>query len=109
MATGASAFRPCAGQWVKAAFTICSPKRYGVGMVIVVSLALAAAALSVPLERVEPQAAGPMRQAQAVVTILPGAALRFAQIERERPRVLRETAVRRPDGSVEQVRLVEFE
>ena len=73
--------RPCAGQEVKAAFTIAALERYASGMVIFASLALATAALAVPLEPVEPQAAVPVRQARATVTILSAAKLRFADIE----------------------------
>jgi hypothetical protein len=78
-------------------------------MVIVASLALATAALAVPLERVEPQAVAPERQAQATVTILPAARLRFSEIEREQPRLMRETLIRAPDGSTQRAKLVEFQ
>jgi hypothetical protein len=78
-------------------------------MVIFASLALASATLAVPLERVEPQAAVPVRQARAMVTILSAARLRFADIEREQPKLLRETVVRGADGSTEVLKLVEFE
>jgi hypothetical protein len=97
------------GTRVKTAFTIPAPKRYASGMVIFASLALASATLAVPLERVEPQAAVPVRQARATVTILSAAKLRFADIEREQPKSLRETVVRAADGSVEVLRLVEFQ
>ena len=97
------------GTRVKAAFTIAAPERYAPGMVIVASLALASATLAVPLERVEPQAAVPVRQARATVTILSAAGLRFADIEREQPEALRETVVRGADGSVELLKLVEFQ
>ena|SRR5687768_400469 len=98
-----------AGTVVKTAFTIGAPERYAFGMVIFASLALATAALAVPLVRVETQAVAPVRQAQVTVTILPAARLRFAEIERDQPERLRETMVRRPDGSSEAVKLVEFE
>src|SRR5688500_16409220 len=97
------------GTRVKTAFTIAAPKRYAFGMVIFASLALATATLAVPLERVEPQAAVPARQARATVTILSAARLRFADIEREQPKSLRETVVRAAVGSVEVIKLVEFE
>jgi hypothetical protein len=97
------------GTRVKTAFTIGAPERYGFGMVIFASLALASAALAVPLEPVEPQAAVPARQARATVTILSAAKLRFADIEREQPKSLRETVVRAADGSVEVLKLVEFQ
>ncbi len=78
-------------------------------MVLFASLALAAAALAAPLERVEPQAVAPVRQARATVTILPAARLRFSDIERHQPRLLRESVVRGGDGSVEVLKLVEFQ
>lgn len=78
-------------------------------MVIVASLALATAALAVPLERVEPQAVAPERQAQATVTILPAARLRFSEIERNQPHLLRETVIRAVDGSTQRAKLVEFQ
>lgn len=78
-------------------------------MVIIVALASVAVALAAPLERVEPQTVAPERQARAVVTILSGAPLRFSEIEREHPEMLRESRVRAADGSVETVKLVEFE
>ena len=109
MAPDPSLIRPLVGQRVKAAFTIGAPERYGFGMVIFASLALASAALAVPLEPVEPQAAVPVRQARATVTILSAARLRFAEIEREQPKSLRETVVRAADGSVEVLKLVEFQ
>jgi hypothetical protein len=78
-------------------------------MVAFVSLASVAAALAAPLERIEPQVVVPERQARAIVTILAGAPLRFSEIERERPLELRESRVRGADGSIETVRLVEFQ
>ena len=73
------------------------------------SLAMAAAALAVPVERAEPRAAAPIRQARATVTILSAASLRFSEIEREQPQSLRSTVVRGADGSVELLKLVEFQ
>jgi len=43
------------------------------------------------------------------VTILPAARLRFSDIERDQPRLLRESVVRGADGSVEVLKLVEFQ
>ncbi len=103
-----AALRPAAGQWVKTAFTIGAAERYESGMVIVASLALATAALAVPLERVEPQAVAPERQAQATVTILAAAALRFSELEKTRPEMFRDTHIRTPGGSTQPARLVEF-
>ena len=97
------------GTRVKTAFTIAASKRYASGMVIFASLALATATLAVPLERVEPQAAAPVRQARATVTILPAARLRFADIERDQPKSLRRSVVRDADGSMEALKLVEFQ
>ena len=101
--------RPFAGRRVKAVFTIWAAERYAGGMVIVTSLALATAALAVPLERVEPHAVAPERQAQVTVIILPAARLRFSEIEREQPMLLRETVIRAPDGSTQPAKLVEFQ
>ena len=98
-----------AGTVVKTGFTIRTAERYASGMVIFASLALASATLAVPLERVEPQAAVPVRQARATVTILPAARLRFADIERDQPKSLRETVVRAADGFEEVLKLVEFQ
>ncbi len=105
MAPAPAPDRPAAGHSVKTLFTILAAGRYGFGMVIFASLALATAGLAVPLERVEPQA----RQARATVTILPAARLHFSDIEREHPELLRESAARGADGSVEALRLVEFQ
>ncbi|WP_294010478.1 hypothetical protein [Sphingomonas sp.] len=70
---------------------------------------MATAALAVPLERVEPRPAAPVRQARATVTILAAARLRFSEIEREQPQMLRPSVVRGADGSLEVLKLVEFE
>ena len=73
-------------------------------MVIVVAAALAATLV--------PQVQAPTlleRQAQATVTILSSAGLRFSEIEKSHPKTLRESRVRVADGSVQTVRLVEFE
>ncbi len=56
-----------------------------------------------------PAPAAPERQAQAMVRILSSAPLRFSQIERDQPQRLRESMLRRRDGSTETLRLVEFE
>ena len=89
------------GTRVKTAFTISAAGRYQCGMVI---FALAALAAAMP-----PAPVSPGRQAQATVTILSSASLRFAEIEKARPEALRETRVRTADGSLQTVRLVEFE
>ena len=73
-------------------------------MVIVVAAALAATLV--------PQVQAPAlpeRQAQAMVTIFASAELRFSEIDKTRPKALRETRVRGADGSMETVKLVEFQ
>ncbi len=78
-------------------------------MVIFAPFVLAGAALAATLVPQAPAPVSPGRQAQATVTILTSAALRFSQIDKTDPRKLRETRVRSADGSVETLRLVEFE
>jgi hypothetical protein len=73
-------------------------------MVILAAGALAATLVPQALAQVPPQ-----RQAQARVTILSSMRLRFSEIDRDRPEMLRETRVRTADGSVVTVRLVEFQ
>ena len=85
-------------------FTISAAARYDPGMVIA-----AAAALAATLVPHAPARTAPDRQARATVTILAAAPLRFSEIERRNPKVLRDSKVRRRDGSTEIVRLVEFE
>ena len=104
-----SLVRPAQGQWLRPALPFARPSVTHLGMVIFAPLALAAAALAVPLERAEPQAAAPVRQAQATVIILSTAPLRFAEIERDQPETLRESTARGSDGSVERLKLVEFQ
>ena len=101
--------RPAQGQWLRPALPFARPSVTPFGMVIFAPLALATATLAVPLERAEPQAAAPVRQAQATVTILIFAPLRFAEIERDQPKTLRASTARGSDGSVERLKLVEFE
>jgi hypothetical protein len=75
-------------------------------MVILAALVLSAT----PVEAPRPaRIVAAERQAQAVVRILPGAALRFAEIERSAPETLRDTYIRAPDGSPEPARLVEYQ
>jgi len=81
---------------------MCAAARYDPAMLIFAAAALAAA---LP----EPRVVTPERQAQATVTIIVSAELRFSEIEKNHPKVLREAKVRRADGSVETVKLVEFE
>ena len=78
--------------------------RYLLGMVIVVLAALAAT-----LAPQAPAPVAPGRQAEATVTIVSSASLRFAEIEKTYPKALRDTRVRAADGSVDNVRLVVFE
>ena len=100
-------FRPMPGRRVKTLFTLCGAARIERGMVIFA--ALAAVALGATAEAPPPaRMVAAERQAQAMVRIVPGAALRFAAIERSAPETLRDTHARAPDGSPERVRLVEF-
>ena len=50
----------------------------------------------------------PDRQAQATVRIIRVEPVRFAEIERERPKALRSTDIRSPDGRTEPARLLEY-
>ena len=97
------AIRPAPGRSGKTMFTIRSAARYDPEMVILATAAIAASLV--------PNAgpATPQRQAQAMVTILASAELRFSQIEKFRPKSLRETQIHGADGSVETVKLVEFQ
>ena len=101
--------RPFAGHCLKTAFTISASEHYWVGMVIIASLALAAAAPAVPPERAEPQLVASVRQAQATVTILPAASIRFSELEATEPELFRDSAVRDSDGSQQPARLIEFQ
>lgn len=74
-------------------------------MMLLALAALAAAAPPPPTAaRAEPQ-----RQARASVTILAAEPLRFAEIERTRPAILRDSQVVDADGNASPIRLVEFE
>jgi hypothetical protein len=90
-------------------FTILAAARYDLGMVIFAPVALATAALAATLVPQAQAPVAPQRQAEATVTILSSAQVRFTEIERDRPNILRETRVRAADGSVETVKLVEFQ
>ena len=57
----------------------------------------------------QPQRVTAERQAVAIVRILPGAQLRFAEIEKSSPERLTDTRIRTADGSTEPARLVEFQ
>lgn len=78
-------------------------------MVIFAPFVLVSAALAATLEPQAPAPVSPERQAQATVTILSSAALRFSEIENTHPQSLRAARVRAADGSVATVKLVEFE
>ena len=67
-------------------------------------LAAALAATATPSEPVAPES-----QARAVVRILKGEAVRFAEVEKNDPQLLRETTVHSPEGAEEKARLIEFE
>ena len=76
-------------------------------MVIVAALLVAAA----PSEPPPPPVQRVMAESQAVamVRILPGAALKFGEIESGTPELLRDAQIRAADGSIEPARLVELE
>ncbi len=71
-------------------------------------LLLAAAALAAS-QPAEPRLVAPARQAQAVVRIVRSATLRFSEIERSQPQLLRESKVRSSSGDFETARLIEFQ
>ena len=75
-------------------------------MVLFAAIALAAAPEPArpPVQRVVAE-----RQAMAVVRILPGAQLRFSELEQNAPERFRETQIRNADGSLEPARVVEFQ
>lgn len=75
-------------------------------MVLFAAAILAASPVQSPAA---PTAVTSDRQAQAMVRILPAAALRFAELDRARPEMFRESQIRSADGSATAVRLVEFE
>jgi hypothetical protein len=75
-------------------------------MVIVAALLVAAA----PAEPAPPaQRVAAQSQAIAMVRILPGAQIRFSEIEQSASERLRDTEIRSADGSSEPARLVEFQ
>ncbi len=75
-------------------------------MVIVAALLLAAA----PAEAAPPaQRVAAESQALAMVRILPGAQIRFFELEQSAPERFRDTQIRAADGSSEPARLVEFQ
>ena len=49
------------------------------------------------------------RQVRAMVKIVSAAPLRFKEIEKQAPELLRDAKVRASDGSLQPVRLVEFQ
>ncbi len=70
---------------------------------MLVFAAIALGAQPVPAE------AAPARQARAVVRIIRGDRLRFAEIEKREPERLRFATIRATDGSPQRARLIEFE
>ncbi|HUE78265.1 MAG TPA: hypothetical protein VMN38_01355 [Sphingomicrobium sp.] len=77
-------------------------------MVILAAAAIVAAAPA--QEAVQPSSPiAVQRQAQAMVRIVSSAAVRFSEIERDRPEALRETMIRGPNGTPEAAKLVEFQ
>ena len=95
--------RPVAGPDFKTLFTNWAGRRYDWVMFM-----LAAAALAVT-STAAPQAVAPDRQARATVRIIPGAKLRFAEIEKADPKLFRESRVRSANGLAETAKLIEFE
>jgi ABC-type molybdate transport system substrate-binding protein len=75
-------------------------------MVLLSALILAVAATS---GGSTPPAAGARAHATASIKILSAASLRFDELERTEPTALRETQVRSADGSVQQLKVVEFQ
>ena len=75
-------------------------------MVLIAALLLAAAAepAAPPVLRVVAE-----RQAVAMVRILPGAQLRFSEIEKSAPETFTDAQIRGADGSPERARLIEFQ
>jgi hypothetical protein len=51
----------------------------------------------------------PDRHARAAVRIVRPATLRIAEIEQRAPKLLRDTQLRAPDGTLQPARLLEFE
>ena len=72
-------------------------------MAILAAVLLAASSTPPP---VNPAAAE--RQAVATVRILPGAQVRFAEIEKTAPASFTEARIRGTDGSPQRARLIEF-
>ena len=70
-------------------------------------LILAATVLAVTPSASETVA--PDRQARAMVRIIPGAKLRFGELEKADPKLFRESRVRSANGLAETARLIEFE
>ena len=74
-------------------------------VIVVAALLLVAAAAPEPAA---PRVAAES-QASAVVRILPGAPIRFAEIEQSAPERFRDTKIHAADGSLQPARLVEFQ
>jgi hypothetical protein len=75
-------------------------------MVIFAAFALSVALGEAAAARPEPVAAE--RPAVAMVRILPGASVRFAEIEKQAPERLTDARIRTADGASQPARLVEF-
>ena len=73
-------------------------------MIILAALVLGAASEQAPpVQRVSAE-----RQAYAMVRILPGAQIRFAELEHSAPERFTDTHIRTADGSSAPARLIEF-
>ena len=76
-------------------------------MLLFAALALApspAEPASPPVQRVLAE-----REAMAVVRILPGAQLKFSELEKSAPERFRDTQIRDADGSSQPARVIEFQ
>ena len=76
---------------------------------MIVFAVLAAIASTQPSVEPSQPVVAAVRQAQATVTIVRAETVRFTEIEKSRPWLLRATVIRSRDGSTEPAKLVEFE
>lgn len=73
------------------------------------SLLLALAALAAATADQPAARPGASAQATATIRVLSGSAIRFEEVEKDSPASLRDTQVRSSDGSLQTVRVVEFQ
>ena len=74
-------------------------------MILIASLAIASAAAAQPA----PQPAPTQARAQATIRIISAAQLRFGEIEKSSPELLRSSLIRSADGIPQRAKLVEFQ